>query len=85
MTRNISILSNDDIIEIPQSEHYRVGDNLHGAFSQPYTTLEAARKQCEVLISEDIERLQSTLSPEEARALAEDWYWVCDDNEKIIN
>jgi len=74
------------INEIPQSEHYRVGDNLHGAFSQPYTTLEAARKQREVFISEAMERLHgSSLSPEEARALAEDWYWVCDDNEKIID
>ncbi len=69
-----------------QSKHYRVGDNLHGAFSETYTTLEAARQQREVFISEAIERLHcSSLSPEEARSLAEDWYWVCDDNEKIID
>lgn len=79
-------MSETKINEIPQSEHYRVGDNLQGAFSQPYTTFEAAKEQREVLISKAMERLHgSSLSPEEARALAEDWYWVCDENEKIID
>lgn len=78
-------MSESNINETPQSDHFRVGNNLHGAFSQPYTTLEAARKQREVLIAEAIERLNgSSLSPEDARALAEDWYWVCDGNEEII-
>ncbi len=36
-------MSETKINEIPQSEHYRVGDNLQGAFSQPYTTFEAER------------------------------------------
>jgi hypothetical protein len=75
-----------NINKIPQSKHYRVGDNLHGAFSQPYPTLESAKEQREVFISGAMERLHgSSLSPEEARTLAEDWYWVCDDNEKIID
>lgn len=69
-----------------QPEYYRVGDNIHGAFSHPFSTLEAARKQREKYVLQAIKSFaESSLSQEEARLHAEDWYWVCDDNEEIID
>lgn len=79
-------MSKPDVNKIPQSEYYRAGDNLHGPLHHRYPTLEAARKQREIFISEAMERLAgSSLAPEEARTLAEDWYWVCDDNGEIVD
>ncbi len=73
-------------VKVAKSEYYRIGDNLHGPFSHPINTLEEARKQREIFVSEAIGRLEgSSLSPKDARSLAKDWYWVCDDNEEIVD
>ncbi len=67
-----------------KSEYYRIGDNLHGPFSHPINTLEEARKHREIYISDAIKNL-SSLSADEARIQAEDWYWVCNDKEEIFD
>jgi hypothetical protein len=68
---------------------YRIGNNVTGPFSFPFsserTARSALRKEILAIAIRAVKNSDGRISFEEARVIAKDYCWLCDENEKIIS